>query len=102
MLTFQPDIVQQQLNVRIRELQLLVSRNQLLPQLNLNALYQFNGLGHTLDQSEAVMTGKSIQAIDPLISTQQRAAGLNPNPGQYHGFQQWQLGLTLQMPIGMR
>jgi outer membrane protein TolC len=102
MLSFQPDIVQQQLNVRIRELQLLVSRNQLLPQLNLNALYQFNGLGHSLDTSEAVMTGKSITAIDPLISTQQRAAGLNSNPGQYNDFQQWQIGLNLQMPIGMR
>jgi hypothetical protein len=102
MLSFQPDIVQQQLNVRIRELQLLVSRNQLLPQLNLNALYQFNGLGHTLDQAEAVMTGKSIQAIDPLISTQQRAAGLNSLPGRYNDFQQWQVGLTLQMPLGMR
>ena len=102
MLSFQPDIVQQQLNVRIRELQLLVSRNQLLPQLNLNALYQFNGLGHSLDTSEAVMTGKSITAIDPLISTQQRAAGLNSNPGTYNDFQQWQIGLNLQMPIGMR
>lgn len=102
MLTFQPDIVQQQLQVRTRELQLLIARNQLLPQLNLNALYQFNGLGHSLDQSEAVMTGKSIQAIDPLISTQQRAAGLNSLPGRYQDFQQWQVGLTLQMPLGMR
>jgi len=102
MLTFQPDIVQQQLNVRVRELQLLVSRNQLLPQLNLNALYQFNGLGHTLDTAEAVMTGKSIQAIDPLISTRQRASGLNSLPGRYNDFQQWQVGMTLQMPLGMR
>ena len=47
MLAFQPDIVQQQLLVRLTELQLLVARNQLLPQLNLNALYQINGLGHT-------------------------------------------------------
>ena len=102
MLTFQPDIVQQQLLVRVAELQLLIARNQLLPQLNLNALYQFNGLGQSLDGAEAVMTGKSIRALDPLISTQQRAAGLNSNPGLYNDFQQWQLGLTLQMPLGMR
>jgi len=102
MLSFQPDIVQQQLNVRIRELQLLVSRNQLLPQLNFNALYQFNGLGHNLDTAEAVMTGRPITAVDPLISTQQRAAGLNSNPGQYRDFQQWQVGFNLQMPLGMR
>jgi outer membrane protein TolC len=102
MLSFQPDIVQQQINVRIRELQLLVARNQLLPQLNLNALYQLNGLGHSLDESYAVMTGKGITALDPLIATQQRAAGLASNPGTYRDFQQWQLGLNLQMPLGMR
>ena len=102
MITFQPDIVNQQLQVRAAELSLLVSRNQLLPQLSMNALYQLNGLGHTLDQSEAVMTGKTIRAIDPLISTQQRASGLNSLPGNYRDFQQWQFGLTLQMPLGMR
>ncbi len=53
MLAFQPDIVQQQLLVRVAELQLLIARNQLLPQLNLNALYQFNGLGQHLDNAEA-------------------------------------------------
>src|SRR5206468_12256886 len=35
-------------------------------------------------------------------ATQQRAAGLNGNPGRYNDFQQWQIGLNLQMPIGMR
>ncbi len=102
MLSFQPDIVNQQLQVRATELSLLVSRNQLLPQLSLNAQYQLNGLGKTLDQSEAVLTGKPIQAIDPLISTQQRQAGLNSFPGTYRDFSQWQLGLVLQMPLGMR
>ncbi|MFO0911081.1 MAG: TolC family protein [Isosphaeraceae bacterium] len=102
MLTFQPDIVQQQLLVRSAELNLLITRNQLLPQLNLNALYQFNGLGSTIDQAEAVMTGKTILAVDPLVSVQQRAAGLNALPGKYNDFQQWQIGFTLQMPLGMR
>ena len=82
MLTFQPDIIVQQLIVRIAELQLLVARNQLLPQLNLNALYQFNGLGHELDSAEAVMTGKHLQAIDPLIRTQQ--ARRRPGHGAGH------------------
>ena len=35
MLNFQPDIVQQQILVRVAELQLLIARNQLLPQLSL-------------------------------------------------------------------
>jgi outer membrane protein TolC len=102
MLSFKPDIVQQQINVRVAELSLLVARNQLLPQLNLQTLYQLNGLGHSLDAAEAVMTGRSILAVDPRISAIQRAAGLNVNPGKYNDFQQWQIGLTLQMPIGMR
>jgi outer membrane protein TolC len=102
MLAYQPDIVQQQLLVRLTELQLLVARNQLLPQLNLNALYQFNGLGAKLDQAEGVMTGQAIRAIDPLISARERAAGLNSNPGLYKNFQQWQVGLTFIAPIGFR
>jgi outer membrane protein TolC len=102
MLDFQPDIVQGQLLVRVAELQLLVARNQLLPVLNFDALYQFNGLGHTLDQSLAVMTGKTIQAVNPIIQSQQRAAGLNATPGFYSAFQSWQLGLTFQMPLGYR
>lgn len=102
MLTFQPDIVNQQLLVRQSELNLLIARNQLLPQLNLNALYQFNGLGSQLDEAMGVMTGKQILAVDPRISNLQRGAALNALPGLYNNFQQWQVGLTLQMPLGMR
>jgi outer membrane protein TolC len=103
MLTFQPDVVTQQILVREAELQLLIARNQLLPVLNLNALYQFNGLGQNLDRAEAVMTGSKLLGIDPLISAQQRAAGLNTGlPGVYSNFQAWQIGLSFQMPLGMR
>ncbi len=102
MVNYQPDIVQAQLLVRVAELQLLVARNQLLPVLNFDALYQLNGLGHHLDAAEAVMTGRTIEAIDPILQFQQRAAGLNPIPGKYNNFQTWQIGLTFQMPLGYR
>ena len=102
MLAYQPDIVQQQLLVRLTELQLLIARNQLLPQLNLQTLYQLNGLGHQLDQAEGVMTGNSLKAIDPRISAMQRAAGLNANPGFYRNFAQWQIGLQFIAPLGFR
>ena len=102
MLAFQPDIVQQQLLVRLTELQLLLSRNQLLPQLNLNALYQFNGLGNNLDDAEAVASGAALRAINPLTAQRQRAAGLNAQPENRRGFNQWQVGLTYSMPIGFR
>jgi outer membrane protein TolC len=102
MVTFQPDIVQNQLLVRVAELQLLGARNQLLPVLNLDLLYQFNGLGRHLDEAEAVMTGKAIKAINPLLQVQERAAGLNPQPITTSSFQTWQIGLTFQMPLGFR
>ncbi len=102
MLNFQPDIVQQQILVRVAELQLLVARNQLLPQLSLNALYQLNGLGQQLDSAEAVMTGSTLKALNPVIANQQRAAGLASNPGLYNNFVTWQVGFTFQMPLGMR
>ena len=102
MVTFQPDIVQQQLLVRIAELQLLVARNQLLPQLNLSVLYQLNGLGQQLDNAEAVMTGATIKALEPVVAAKERAAGLLSNPGYYNDFRTWQVGFSFQMPLGMR
>jgi len=102
MVTFQPDIVQQQLLVRIAELQLLVARNQLLPQLNLSVLYQLNGLGQQLDNAEAVMTGATIKALEPVVAAKERAAGLLSNAGYYNNFRTWQVGFTFQMPLGMR
>ncbi len=102
MVTFQPDIVQEQLLVRIAELQLLVARNQLLPQLNLSVLYQLNGLGQQLDSAEAVMTGATIKALEPVVAAKERAAGLTSNPGYYNDFHTWQVGFSFQMPLGMR
>ena len=102
MVTFQPDIVQEQLLVRIAELQLLVARNQLLPQLNLSLLYQLNGLGQQLDNAEAVMTGATIKALEPVVAAKERAAGLLSNAGYYNNFRTWQVGFSFQMPLGMR
>jgi outer membrane protein TolC len=102
MIAFQPDIVQQQLQVRLAELQLLVARNRLLPVLNFDALYQLNGYGNNIDDAEAVMTGQTIKAIDPLNAALQQQAGLQVQPGNYSNFQTWQLGLTFQAPLGFR
>jgi outer membrane protein TolC len=102
MLNFQPDIVQQQILVRVAELQLLIARNQLLPQLNFNALYQLNGLGQQLDSAEAIMTGAALKALNPVIANEQTRAGLQSQPGMYSNFVTWQLGFTFQAPLGMR
>ncbi len=102
MISFQPDIVRNQLLVRVAELQLLAVRNQLLPQLNMDALYQFNGFGHTLDNAESVGTGANITAINPLTQALQRTAGVNTAPQQFKNFQSYQVGLTFIMPLGFR
>ncbi len=102
MVSFHPDIVQQQLLVRVAEMQLLLSRNQLLPALDFDVLYQFNGYGKNLDNAEAVGSGAMLKAFNPLLVTQQRAAGINPSPGAYSGFVSWNAGLTFTMPLGFR
>jgi outer membrane protein TolC len=102
MVSFQPDIVQNQLLVRVAEMQLLLARNQLLPALDFSVLYQFNGFGQDLDTAEAVGTGAILQAFDPLQVSRQQASGLNPIAGDYRNFQSWQVGFTFQMPLGFR
>ncbi len=102
MIAFQPDIVQQQLQVRLAELQLLIARNRLLPALNFDALYQLNGYGNNIDDAEAVMTGQAIKAIDPLNALLQQQAGLQVQPGNFSNFQTWQIGLSFSAPLGFR
>ncbi len=73
---WQPDIVRQRLNLRIRELELAAARNGLYPDLDLNALYRVNGVGEHLGD-----------ALDQLGTTD---------------FRDWQAGATLSVPLGRR
>jgi hypothetical protein len=70
--------------------------------LSLSLLYQLNGLGQQLDNAEAVMTGSTIKALEPVVAARQRAAGLIAEPGFYNNFRTWQVGFNFQMPLGMR
>jgi len=72
----QPDIVRQRLDVRIRELELLVAENGLKPKLDFEALYRMNGLGENLGD-----------ALDQLATA---------------GYSDWQLGATFSVPLGRR
>lgn len=75
-LRYQPSVVRQRLAVRVRELQLLMARNQLLPQLDVEGLWRISGLGRELDE-----------AIDLLTDNR---------------FTDWSLGVSMQFPLGNR
>jgi|GEM_PF-961403 len=102
MMAYLPDIVIRQIGVRVAELQLVVARNGLLPRLDLQAAYGFNGLGRFLDQTLGTQFGSALEAIDPRASAAQQSAGLNIQPGRYRNFENWNVGLTFSMPIGFR
>lgn len=71
-----PDIIRQRIAIRIRELQLLVARNLVKPQLDLQALYRTNGLGQGLDD-----------ALSQMFSNH---------------YTDWTLGATFSIPLGNR
>jgi outer membrane protein TolC len=71
-----PDVVRQRLAVRVRELQMLIARNQLKPQVDVSGLWRVNGLAAELDD-----------AIDLLSDNR---------------FQDWQLGFSINVPLGFR
>jgi outer membrane protein TolC len=71
-----PDLQKQQLQIKTREHQLLIARNQGLPQVDALGTYRWNGVGNNLGDSLAQMYGT-----------------------YYHDFQ---AGVTMTMPLGRR
>jgi hypothetical protein len=69
-----PDVIRQRLAVHIREMQLLVARNGMLPSLNLEGLYRINGLGEDLNDSFAMLDNSE--------------------------YTDWRMGATFQVPLG--
>ncbi len=71
-----PDLVQQRMNLKIREWELLVAQNGLQPQLDLRGLYRTNGVGQGLDDALSQMTR--------------------------YQYTDWTLGVTFSIPLGNR
>ena len=89
-LTRSSEIRRQKWQVKQRELELLASKNNLLPQVDLVALYRWVGLG------------------DDLLESNRNGLDF-PEPGStaFEGltdgrFQEWRFGLDVQVPIGFR
>ena len=77
------ELRQQKWRIKQRELELIASKNFLLPKLDGVALYRWVGLGNTLDDP----SNNSSNAFGDLIDG---------------GHQEWQLELQMQIPIGFR
>ncbi len=76
--------------VKRQELNLIASKNFLMPQLDVDALYRWRGLGNDL-----------------LSSSRVPGNFLTPGSNAYQSltsgdFQEWQIGLQFQMPLGFR
>ena len=99
MMDHQPDIAQQKVLVRVAELQLLIARNQLLPRLSLDALYQLNALGKQPDSPVATMTRDTLAALQDLATRTCKAASEGEIVGKDLDFVAWQTGYTRQMPL---
>ena len=85
-----PELRRQKWVIKQRELELIAVRNQLLPQLDLVALYRFLGLGDTLygqNPPGAIFPDQDTSAWDELLG------------GDY---QEGRLGLQFVMPLGYR
>ena len=85
------ELRQQKWVVKRRELELIAAKNFLLPKLDLDAQYRWLGLGNDL-LPESNNTGADF--TQPGSNAYQSLTG-----GQ---FQEWQVGLQLNMPLGFR
>jgi outer membrane protein TolC len=98
MVEYQPDIVQQRILTRLAELQLLVARNQLLPELNLIGVYNLNGLGQELDGGEGFTIGLILNALKPIVDKEEGLDGPACNRGDAKHWLNCQTGFAFQMP----
>jgi hypothetical protein len=87
-LTRRPELRKQKWIIKHREMQLLASRNYLLPQLDASALYRIRGFGKDLfDTPDNRFPGIFSSAWANLASAK---------------FQEYQLGVEFSMPLGFR
>ncbi len=91
--TRREELHRQRLHVRRRELELVASRNFLLPRLDLVGRYRWRGLG------EGLFTGAQTVPAEQLSADFGNSSLENLFGGHY---QEWQLGGELAFPVGFR
>ena len=78
-----PELRKQKWSVKKRELELIASRNFLMPNLDFEGKYRFHGMGKDLLNSD----NTSSNAYGSMV---------------HDGFQNWGMGMNLEVPIGFR
>jgi outer membrane protein TolC len=91
-LTLKPELVVAREQVKATQLYLILQKNQLLPDLLFNAGYELYGLGSRLDGNGAA----------PLSSTDLFVPDNAFRSLASNHFNNWNIGLTLRMPLGFR
>ena len=93
-LTRRAEIRRQRWRLKRRELELLASKNLLLPRVDLLGTYRFKGFGHDLFGHENELQ------TDGSIATQLDSSALGTF---FNGdLQEWEIGLDASIPIGFR
>ncbi len=83
-LQLRPELRKQDLQLKRGHLELIASKNALLPQMDILTQYRLRGFGHDLWGSN---TAQFDNAVASLTSG---------------GFQEWQFGLEMNLPVGLR
>jgi outer membrane protein TolC len=86
-LSLRPELVILRQDLKIRQFRLLRAKNDLLPDLRFTSSYGINALGTRLDGNSNLPSGLTDNALRSLASNH---------------FNNWSLGLTLNVPIGYR
>jgi outer membrane protein TolC len=93
------ELRQQKWRIKQRELELIASKNLLLPRLDATAKYRFLGLGQDLIDYPGRAYNPTLPTTDPSSNINGTNAFSTLSSGD---FQEWELGLNFQMPIGFR
>jgi outer membrane protein TolC len=99
-LTLRPELVLARQDIKFRQLDLIGQKNALKPDLRFFATYDVNGLGTRLDGGASKFAGTGIDANGNQIALAEPGNALaSMDSGK---FNDWELGLRLNVPIGFR
>ncbi len=99
-LTLRPELILSRQDLKFRQLDLIAQKNALKPDLRFFATYDVNGLGTRLDGGAAKFAGTGTDVNgNPIQLAEPGNALASMDSGK---FNDWELGVRLNVPIGFR